>query len=289
MTDGPELRCSLQAREASLQVTGTAAAHDAFLLVEVPLPWPREITEHPALADLRVPAGTRVQGVVPSADRVADGEALVVHHQRPAGPFRRYERTERRVRLDDLVRDGLDPASGDATTQVTDLLICTHGIRDRCCGSFGMSLFLSVASRPHLRVQRTSHTGGHRFAPTAVLLPEGTVWGWLDDDVLEAVLDRSRPPADLLRHYRGSTAMPDPWTQVAEAAVLAEVGWSWLDESRSAQVVEPGVVHVESTAGEWEVRIDDRGIAPQPVCGEPTSSGGKGDPQLQVAECRQLR
>lgn len=270
--------------------TGTAGAYDAFLLVEVPLPWPREITEHPALAGVEVPPRTRVQGVVPAPDHVAEGESLVVVHRRPEGPFRRYERLEHRVALDDLpsglATAGDVPPVDDGTV---DLLVCTHGTRDRCCGSLGMSLFLAVASRPHLRVRRTSHTGGHRFAPTVVLLPEGTCWGWLDDPTLAAVLDRSRPPADLLGHYRGSTAVHGAAAQVAEAAVLADVGWTWLDAARDVREVEPGVVAVESTLGEWEVLVDDGGIAPQPVCGEPPSPGGKGDPQLRVREVRQLR
>lgn len=259
-----DLRCSVQAREAELQTTGTAGSYDGFVLVEVPLPWPREITEHPVLADLAVPPGHRVQGVVPSLE----GPGPTVRYRRFDGPFRGYEGGD----------DG-----------VVDLLVCTHGTRDRCCGSMGMSLFLSVGSRPELRIRRTSHTGGHRFAPTALLLPEGTSWAWLDDVVLGAVLDRTGEPAELLAHYRGSTGMPDPWTQVAEAAVFAEVGWGWLDEGRTARVVEPGVVLVESTIGEWEVEVEHRGAAPQPVCGEPPSPGGKGDPQLHVTGSRQVR
>lgn len=259
-----DLRCSMQARAAELRAIGTAGSYDGFLLVEVPLPWPREISDHPALADLVVPAGVRVQGVVPSIE----GRAPTVLYRRPDGPFRGYE----------------GPDVG-----VTDLLVCTHGTRDRCCGSMGMSLFLSVSTRSGLRIRRTSHTGGHRFAPTAVLLPEGTAWAWLDDAVLAAVLDRSREPVELVDHYRGSTGMPDPWTQVAEAAVFAEVGWSWLDEARSARVVDPGVVLVESSTGDWEVEVEDRGSAPQPVCGEPPVAGGKADPQLFVSGLRQVR
>ena len=287
----------MQARDAGLEPVGTAGTYDAFLLVEVGLPWPKEITDHPALAgvaDAVAPIGARIQGVVPSPDRVADGVSLLVLHRRPPGPFRRYERLEACVAPDDLaegaaalVATGADPVPDDG---VADLLVCTHGARDRCCGALGMSLFASVGSRPGLRVSRTSHTGGHRFAPTVVLLPQGTAWAWLDDDLLEAVLDRSRPPADLLAHYRGSTALADPAVQAAERAVFAEVGWSWLDEARDGHVVEArddrSVVTIESTAGSWEVVVDHLGLAPQPVCGEPPGSEKKADLQLRVSSCR---
>lgn len=280
----------MQAREADLLPGGTAGSYDAFLLVEVPLPWPKEITDHDALAALDLPAGTRVQGVVPAPDHVAAEESLVVLHRRPAGPFRRYERVERRVSLADVATAaaGLVDAPAVVDDGTVDLLVCTHGSRDRCCGSMGMSLFLSVGSRPRLRVRRTSHTGGHRFAPTAVVLPEGTCWAWLDDDVLGAVVGRTRPPADLLRHYRGCAGIDGAAAQVAEAAVFAEVGWSWLDEAREAVAVEQDgdrtVVRVSADAAAWDVVVRDRGMAPQPVCGEPIDAATKADAQLEVVE-----
>ena len=58
------------------------------------------------------------------------------------------------------------------------LLICTHGSRDRCCGRLGTILHRSASARwPDVDVHRISHTGGHRFAPTAILLPSGTACG----------------------------------------------------------------------------------------------------------------
>ena len=48
------------------------------------------------------------------------------------------------------------------------LLVCTHGGRDRCCGSDGTRLFQALFPPPGVRVWRTSHTAGHRFAPTAI-------------------------------------------------------------------------------------------------------------------------
>ena len=55
---------------------------------------------------------------------------------------------------------------------------------DRCCGSLGTALAQELLADPlqlgdDVRVWRTSHTGGHRFAPTALVLPQGTVVGLL--------------------------------------------------------------------------------------------------------------
>ena len=294
--DDVDLRCSMQARGAGLEPVGTAGTYDAFLLVEVSLPWPKEITDHPALegvADVVAPIGARVQGVVPAPDQVADGQSSLTLYRRAPGRFRRYERQEVCVAPDALVAGAtalLDAAP--AADDVVDLLVCTHGARDRCCGAFGMSLFASVGSRPGLRVRRTSHTGGHRFAPTAILLPQGTAWAWLDDTVLDAILDRSREPAELLPHYRGSTALGPAPVQAAERAVFAEVGWPWLDADRDGRVVESvddrSVVQLDSTVGSWEAVVVSDGMAPQPVCGAPPGSEKKADPQLRVAHLGEI-
>ena len=156
-----------------------------------------------------------------------------------------------------------------------------------------VALALALAPADGWRVRRTSHLGGHRFAPTALVLPQGTVWAWLDAERLTAVLERTCPPADLRSHYRGSTAMATPALQMAEGAVLAEVGWSWLDEVRSGTTIEAGpdrwVVHIESTAGDWEAVVERLGVSRQAVCGEPPPAGGKTDDILRLAKIRQQR
>jgi len=287
-----DLRCSVQARTAAVDAVGTAAAASAFLLVEVPLPWPREITDHRDLDGLDTDA--RVQGLVPGLERVVDGTALVVEHRAPAGRFRAYQRREVVVARDELVAAAAAPAIGTQPVrhdEVVDVLICTHGARDRCCGSLGTALFAGVASTGDVRVLRTSHTGGHRFAPTAVVLPQGTAWAWLDDSLLDAVLGRSCPLADLAAHYRGSVAVVGPAAQVAEAAVFAEVGWSWLDVARAVEVVERDgdrtVVHVSTDGGDaWVAIVEQVGTIPQAVCGELDPPAPKHDPVLRLVELR---
>ena len=53
------------------------------------------------------------------------------------------------------------------------VLICTNGKRDVCCAVRGRPLAESAAQLAPDRVWEASHTGGHRFAPTAVVLPTG--------------------------------------------------------------------------------------------------------------------
>jgi hypothetical protein len=70
-----------------------------------------------------------------------------------------------------------DPAGSTATAvgpAPSDVLLCTHGSRERCCGRFGTQLLTDVAPRwDGVRVRRTSHTGGHRDASTWYSFREG--------------------------------------------------------------------------------------------------------------------
>jgi len=286
-----DLRCSTQARSLAADPLGTAVHAPAVLLVEVPLPWPADIADHPALVEVARVAkdlGARLQGLVPDPERAVRREALAVLHTAPEGPFRGYERHAAVVPAQALV----EVLGGLAPAPATEVLLCSHGTRDRCCGSLGTILHSGARSRPGVHVRRTSHLGCHRFAPTAVLLPSGTAWAWLDDALLGAILDRRLPPAALAGHYRGSLAMPQGAAQVVEGAVFAAVGWDWLDHARRAHVVaETGdrwTVRLDSTAGTWHGVVERTGAAPQPVCGQPLADATKSDDHLRLVQLEQV-
>ncbi len=285
-----DLRCSSQARALGSDPAGTAVSSFAFLLIEVPLPWPNEIGAHPgviAAADAIHAIGARVQGVVPRSDDAEQAHAVLYSHD--DGPFRSYVRRDACLDAADLVSGVSSLADSPvADDGVRDLLVCTHGARDRCCGSMGTSLARNVAPRADVRVRRTSHLGGHRFAPTVLVLPEGTAWAWLDDALLASVLDRSGDPRKVLPHYRGSTAMPSPLLQFADRWVFGDVGWDYLDASRGGAVVEVDddctTVRIDTSIGSWTAVIKKLGTTPQPVCGDELRAAKKCDDILQLVE-----
>ncbi len=135
------------------------------------------------------------------------------------------------VDLDALARGdraGVVASLPTLTDEPPVLLVCTNGRRDVCCAVRGRP----VAVAGHLahpgRVWECSHTGGHRFSPTGVLLPWGRTLGRLDDALVSGVLaaaDDGQLAAELLGpwHDRGSSAL-SPRHQVAESAVRALVG-----------------------------------------------------------------
>jgi len=97
------------------------------------------------------------------------------------------------------------------------LFVCTNARRDRCCAVLGRGVALSLAAVHGETVWETSHLGGHRFAPTAVLLPTGYVYGQLDATAGHHLLAAAGKDEMVLDHCRGRST----WTRPGQAADLA--------------------------------------------------------------------
>ena len=227
---GSGLLCSSWARNQHLDPIGTAGCYRGYLLFEWPLPWPRDLSDDPALAPVVAlvrSAGMRLQGLVPAA---AGGPSHVIAYRWPVDGGARFERTELAAPPGEVIAAALaildaPPSAGETT----DVLVCTHGRRDRCCGSLGTTLAQELLADPRqlgegVRVWRTSHTGGHRFAATAVVLPQGTSWAFCDKATLTRIVQGSGPMDDLLPRYRGCGGMASPAVQALERAVSARSG-----------------------------------------------------------------
>jgi hypothetical protein len=313
LTSASPLRCAQIARAAGYRPAGTAPSAPTFLVVEAPLPWPRDVTEHPMLRTLAPIAAAhqaRVQAVVPdpSVGATSDGTTRVVLHRRPEGPFRRFVREERLVPTPQLAPEveallarpaPEGPGEYEAATEPTDVLVCTHGSRDVCCGGDGFRVHrdLTALALPGVQVWRTSHTGGHRFAPTALTFPDGRAWASVDAATLAAIVSRSLSPAEAVAHDRGCGAFADPFAQAADGAVLEAEGWRWLDRPRSlatvVQAEDRRQVTVTASGGDGEVvayRADVvvRRVVPVPECGRPLEEARKSSQDLEVVSLTRL-
>lgn len=104
------------------------------------------------------------------------------------------------------------------------LLVCANGRRDRCCGRDGARLADRLWAGPDAdRVLTCTHLGGHRFAPTTLLLPAGVLLGRLGERSATQVLPDARAGRLGSAHLRGFSTLPEP-AQVAEVAVRSATG-----------------------------------------------------------------
>jgi len=302
-----DLRCTRVARALGHRPAGTAGSAAAFVLVEAPLPWPSDVGAHPLLAPLAPVVGGvggRLQAVVPRAGGSPGTTAVVVFRRSAIG----FDRLERSVPTGDLV----DELAAMLTTnpppkeqqnpllfrgQVRDVLVCTHGSRDVCCGADGMRLYGQLIAREldGVRVWRTSHTGGHRFAPTALTFPDGRAWAWLEADLVRGIVERSVPATEAAAHDRGSLGLDDPFAQAAESAVFGAEGWDWLDRPHQVAVDATDPEHriVTVSGGDdtvtYRVEVARRGTVPVPDCGHPLDEARKTSPDLEVTSLTRIR
>lgn len=226
-----DFRCAPWTEAQAIDPIGSATRFDRLVTAEVPPPWPRDVGEMAWFAPLPDIAGVRVQAIVPESAR-SDGTILLTRWERNGPTFTGLDWRVPAADVADAVgvlATGADVSNADVTEAPPEILICSHGTRDRCCGGPGTRLAVEVgAALPDVRVRRTSHLGGHRYAPTALTLPDGRLWASLDADVLLGIVERTIAPGDARAHYRGNSAL-DPWSQTVEGAVLAEGGWGSVD------------------------------------------------------------
>jgi len=253
--------CSVASLAAGEDPVGTATAVDLLLVVEVSLPWEREIWRSPdfptGLFDIYTPARTGERKlallcVAPDPEYSQPGLRRLMVLRRPEGPFAAYAREEY------LVPDGQflplvgavlagSPLEGFSAWRqdvsgVRDLMVCTHGSVDAACGRYGIPLYDQLRREvapavPGLRAWRVSHFGGHRFAATALELPDMRFWAHLEPGPLSLLIRRDGSPAEVRRHYRGWGGLATPFEQALEREILVREGWNWLDYDKEGRVL----------------------------------------------------
>ena len=296
------VRCADFARTIAIDPGGTAIRADRVVLVETGLPWPKPVFNHPTLREIdpvfkTSSRPTRLLGCRPPSG--AD--------DRPATQvwvFDRLDRHTRERRFDVATPDELldlssclaAESSGDEATssQLFEptfdgpmnhpvVLVCTQGSHDVCCGSDGerFAQEAELMDTPGLRVFRVSHTGGHRFAPTAMTLPDGRMWAYLVPDLLKQILGASTPDggaaADLAPFCRGWWGADVGPEQVAERAVFAWVGFSLDHMPRSLTKLGESTYRVETerTVGgiveqdRWIIDVELAREVPTVACRKP--------------------
>jgi hypothetical protein len=190
------IRCSDVGRGDRLE--GTAPARRFWWVIDHPGPWPAHPIKESVLGNL-------TSWVKPLAER-SDTTVLLSRQRDPEAP--------RRVYFADTVNGTLAVGQcGPKKPQLescgdTLTLVCTHGRRDQCCAVIGRPLLAVVGD-----ARESSHIGGHRFAPTVLLLPMGIVLGRCAADDWARV---SNLGPDALPYYRGRTSLDGPG-QVADA------------------------------------------------------------------------
>jgi hypothetical protein len=249
--------CSDNSREAGEDIIGSASNYQTYILVECPPPWsPEAIDSRWVPENLQMLVKEIKREKLPisfllisnnSSHKVEKTTLLI--YQKKEGLSHGYNKQEFCLRNIEQVatvvkkwmRGDLD--SDLETSETRDILICTHGSRDRCCARYGNPFYFHATTSvfslglDNIRIWKSSHIGGHRFAPTAIDFPEGRYYGGLDQESFKSILTRTGDINSLAKVYRGWGILPNA-IQVLERELILRHGWDWFDYKVIGKIIQ---------------------------------------------------
>jgi hypothetical protein len=254
MADALDSRCAVLA--LSEPVAGTAPVAAGWVCVEQRGAWPRSIDEHPdpslrSLHERASAVGWKLLLIRRPGRAEPDGPTRVLLADiSPAAPRLTALTVDGPAELETIVPGETVGAEYPGGV----LLVCTHGRRDRCCALDGRALATAVRSIGEPDVWECSHLGGHRFAPTALVLPTGYLYGRIDIAGAVAAGKAAGLGEMEVGQCRGRSAW-SPAGQVAELAVRELTGL----RDAAALVVDagegPDVLVTSAYGNRWSVPV----------------------------------
>lgn len=278
MPDRPDA-CATLARDLAEPLPGTAPEATGWLLVEDPVPWGRD-----ALTQGSLPAGVvdHLQAAIDEhpiryqairrPDRTRGEERTVLLAHGGATPWARRLSlpVEQLVGVDPTVT--LSPIPPDVGEPHPDpvVLVCTHARRDACCAERGIHVARAVAGLEPSATWETSHTGGHRFAPSVILLPTGAVYGFMDEVATLDAMAAAREGRIALPGFRGRAGTPR-YVQAAEVWVRQQHDLDGLHDVLVEETIVEGdvaLVRLRLSDEIATIRVLRSDLPPRPVsCG----------------------
>lgn len=257
--------CSIISKGNGEDPIGTAGTYEHWLILELRQPWSDDMWQRDSkiqailavVKDVVIKHQVRLRpmAIAPDREYSQAGYTRVLYYRRPQGPFAQFEKLEYSIPSENIARLAIallkqiidEPnelsafesyrESGD---RFREILVCTHANVDVACGRFGYPIYRQLrkqyASRT-LRVWRCSHFGGHRFAPTLIDFPQGRIWGHLEPEILDLLIEQKGEVTGLYQFYRGWTGL-NQLEQIAEREIWMQEGWDWLKYPKTSQILE---------------------------------------------------
>ncbi len=250
--------CSEHSRNAQEDMIGTATNCDTYILIECRPPWAAEPFDTQWLPENLRKLQVEIKKAKLSVKflLIANNESHKVKnttlliYQRHQGMNNGYSQHEFLLpsleEVAGVVKNwllGKNSVYEVETGALRDILVCTHGSRDRCCARYGNPFYYHAQSTiadlglKNIRLWKSSHIGGHRFAPTMIDLPQGRYYGGITQEYFQSILTRSGDIDLFNKIYRGWGILPES-LQVLERELIQRYGWSWFDYQVSGRIIE---------------------------------------------------
>ncbi|AWB81939.1 sucrase ferredoxin [Corynebacterium yudongzhengii] len=247
-------------------LAGSAKEESVYVIFEHPQGWSRDIldgdTFGPELteklrAKLKGHAGLQLIRHPGREGRSVTKRHLFIVHAR--------QRTCEKLLVDDptaLLHLDLERPGGNGGEMIDTplVLVCTHGKRDVCCAVKGRPLAAALddAFPDTGIVWETSHTKGHRFAPSILLMPWGYSFGRLNESAAEALVRYAQEGRYYLPGNRGCGGY-GARGQVAELAVAEQLIVEGEELAFSDLTAQDNIItHADGRS--WEVDLEQQAV-----------------------------
>jgi (2Fe-2S) ferredoxin len=145
-----------------------------------------------------------------TAPHPAPGACYVASTQPTRTWIARVPLTEPKDLLDldiEAIASGVEPRIGDPV-EGPFYAVCTHGKRDACCAANGRPVQRALERMAPGRVWESTHLGGHRFAANVLVLPEGVMYGRVDQAHTSTLVETHTRGAIVPPLWRGRSTHP---------------------------------------------------------------------------------
>lgn len=95
------------------------------------------------------------------------------------------------------------------------VIVCTNGRRDVSCAKYGQPVYAAFTEQTPGWAWEVTHIGGHRFAGTLALLPDGLIYGRVNADDVPDLIEAARDRYVVIDKLRGRACYDAP-VQAAE-------------------------------------------------------------------------
>lgn len=215
MANQKEFYCSDLAWEYGVALVGTATRGDIWFLIEYPGRWgakafedsniPEDVKEY-LLCLAHPEVHIRILLIKQSGSRRRDGITFFVGQITESEP-RLYEyqlgHYSEILDLDLCPLIAGEPGDPAVLRHKPLYLVCTNGIRDKCCAVYGPEVYESMKDEVGDAVWQSSHIGGHNQAPIMLFFPHGVNYGHAKPSEARRLVQAFQRGEIVLHHYRG--------------------------------------------------------------------------------------
>ena len=247
------VECSQITKYSNEKIIGTAANYDVQLSIELEEPWdaipvksskyPEELKMLPSLlAKNKINIGINYFS---KNECCENNFTKVFIFKKSSNEFDLYEKLELKIpnsKLNLFSAYCLDYFQNknnnllewviESNLVTNEIFICVHSNRDQCCGKYGLQIYhkfteLVTKNNLNFRIWKSSHIGGHRYAPTFFEAPSMRWYGLFDINSAENYLLRDRNKSFIDNNYRGMSGINNKIAAIVENELFKEYSWDW--------------------------------------------------------------